>query len=154
MEQERICHVTSAPDWSALPVIPIAYQRRPAGSGVEAFAQICRGEEQFFLRMWAIEKHIRAEITDPLGQVCQDSCLEFFFRPIPEDLRYFNIECNPNGCLFLGFGSCFDDLIRLYPLQSRICPEIDRREDRWEIFYTVPFSFIRQFFPDFAPEPA
>lgn len=151
MKHTIINYVEIEPDWYEIPVINIDFQRKPSNANVEAFAQICYDDDALYLHMWAIEENVRAEVVDPMGQTCQDSCLEFFFRPDPKDMRYFNIEFNPNGCPFLGFGSCFDNLIRLHPLEERFHPEINRTEDGWEIFYTVPFSFIKQFFPRFSP---
>lgn len=153
MRQNIITFVDQEPDWCDLPIINIDFKRKTLQTDIEAFAQICCCENALHLHMWAIERNIRAEVFDPMGPICQDSCLEFFFRPDPDDMRYFNIEINPNGCVFLGFGSCFDDLIRLYPLEKRIHPRIIRTKVGWDLFYSIPFSFIRQFFPNFFPMP-
>lgn len=154
MKHEWITHVDGTPEWSKLPVIAIDTPTRPTEASVRAFAQIAYDDEALLLHLSAEEKAVRAEVFDPMGQTCEDSCLEFFFRPDPTDLRYFNIEFNLNCCPFIGFGSAdFDDLIRLHPLTERFSPRAQRTENGWEIFYRVPFTFIRQFFPDFSPAP-
>ena len=75
----------------------------------------CHDDEKIYVHQVAHEKNIRAELTDKLGSICTDSCMEFFFSPVPEDGRYFNIELNLNGAIFLGFGHGRADSIRLIP---------------------------------------
>lgn len=113
---------------------------------IEATAQLCYDESALYVRLSTCETYIRAEETSIIGAPCQDSCLEFFFSPDTE--RYFNIEFNPNGCMYLGFGG--NDLIRLLPEDSTITPVIERFKDGWLVEYSVPVTFIRQFFPDFS----
>lgn len=120
---------------------------------VRAWAQVGWNDEAFLVCLTAKEKEIRAVGTDPLYSTCDDSCLEFFLSPMTGDLRYFNIEFNPLGCFFLGFGENVETLVRLIPEEEdllRAKPVIT--EDGWQISYTVPFSFIRHFFPEFKPE--
>ena len=139
-------------DWNKVPAVSIAIPYHNEDVNIGATGQVCYDENSLYVRLVAKEEHIRAEYTGLLDAPCEDSCLEFFFSPINGDMRYFNIEFNPNCCVYLGIGSCLDDLVRLvpefgYPFQ----PEAKRTEDGWEITYQVPFSFIRQFFPDFQP---
>ena len=95
------------------------------------------------------EKNIRAFETALLGTPCHDSCLEFFFCPMEGDKRYFNIEYNSNGCIFLGMGTYIGDLVRFAVKGDIFSPKIIVKEDGWEIFYSVPFEFICRFFPGF-----
>ena len=84
--------------------------------------------------------------------VCEDSCMEFFFRPVAEDLRYFNLEINPNGQMYIGFGPNMPELVRL-ALQEEdqiLQKQCNYTEDGWEVFYTFPVSVIRVFFPGYA----
>ena len=75
-------------------------------------SQICYDENGLYVHLRAWEKDIRAEGTELLSRVCEDSCMEFFFTP-GDDERYFNLEINPNGQMYIGFGHNMDDLIRL-----------------------------------------
>lgn len=152
MRHAVIHYTETTPKWDTLPTIFIDNERKNSEANVTACAQICYDDNVLYLHMWAKEANIRAEVTDPMGQPCQDSCLEFFFRPDPNDMRYFNIEFNPIACSFLGFGSCFEDLVRLHPMEEQFHPTVNRTDEGWEIFYSIPFSFIRLFFPKFAPE--
>ena len=73
------------------------------------------------------------------------------FRLAPGDSRYFNIEFNPNCCVYLGLCDGRDALVRLLPEGFSLEPQAERTADGWEVRYRVPFTLIRHFFPDFAP---
>lgn len=151
MRSYTLCKATGAPDWSKIPVMPIdtpylGSEKFP----IRAQAQLCWDDEGIHVHLMAVEKDIRCEHTGLLDSVCDDSCLEFFFRPT-ESMTYFNIEFNPNCALFLGYGDNVDDLVRLivWDQQKLLNPRANRTSDGWEITYHVPFRFIRQFFPHF-----
>lgn len=139
-------------DWSRVPLLAIDNLCWTPEIDISATAQICYDAEALYLRLAARESAIRAQHTGPLGMPCEDSCLEFFFSPIPGDSRYLNFEFNPNGCLYLGIGSCIQDLVRLIPDSSNpFDPKPQRIDGGWEIVYQIPVSFVRRFFPEFAP---
>lgn len=140
-------------DWSKIPAIPLDYHLESPVADISASAQICYDEDAIYVRLAAKETNIRAEYTGPLDMPCQDSCLEFFFCPMEGDARYFNIEFNPNCCMYLGLGSCLQDLVRLFPAWENVLyPKAARTDDGWEIIYQVPASFVRRFFPEFQLE--
>lgn len=151
MKEYTIVKACGQPDWESVPALSISERVWCDPVNVEAKAQICYDEEKFFVRLTAKESAIRAEDTSILGAPCEDSCLEFFFSPMDGDLRYFNIEFNPNCCMWLGFGSGISNLIRLIPdtKGNILKPLAERTEDGWRITYTVPFTFVKQFFPEF-----
>ena len=157
MKTAQLIRVTGPVDWDKLPRIAIDAPIKESDSPATAFAQICATEDALLLHLSATEPEIRAEGTSPLAEVCEDSCLEFFFRPVEGEMRYFNMEWNPNCTLFLGFGSCIEDILRIVPeeeqKQQLFAPEVVRREDGWEIFFRVPYSFVRGFMPEFKVEP-
>lgn len=153
MKQYTITRIHGSPDWEAIPALDIDCLLWTEPVAISAQARLCYDDQALHVCLQAKEAHIRAEHTGPLGMPCEDSCLEFFFSPDPEELRYINIEFNPNGCMYLGFGSGIHDLIRLIPEEPRLCPQVVQHEDGWQITYQVPYSFIRQFFPDFSPAP-
>lgn len=142
--------VQGTPDWSSIPTLDIANRYLETPDDITACAQICYNNEALLIHLSTVEKDIRAVEKGPLGAPCEDSCLEFFFCPMDGDPRYFNLEFNINGCLFLGFGKSIDDLVRLIIEPDEIfAPKIKKTENGWEIFYSIPYSFIRLFFPDF-----
>lgn len=140
-------------DWAQIPEAKMEHMPWLEKADISASAQVCYDEENLYVRLTAREQEIRAEYTGLLDMPCQDSCLEFFFSPMPEDGRYFNVEYNPNGCVYLGFGTGRADHIRLLPDDRQLfapCPA--RYEGGWEITYRIPKFFIQLFFPAFALE--
>ena len=139
------------PDWDLIPCAYIDFPLLEADANIKAYAQLTYDDTSFYVRLVAHEEHIRAELNGKLDDVCEDRCLEFFFCPIAGNQRYINVECNPNGCLYLGFGSNVNNLIRLLPENPPINPLISRFPGGWELSYAIPYAFVRNFFPDFAP---
>ncbi len=138
--------------WENVPFLNIDHLLWTEKSEIEAKAQLCYDDEAIYVHLIAREEHIRAEHTSPVGMPCEDSCLEFFFSPYNGHDRYFNIEFNPNCCMYLGMGTGVHDLVRLLPEHEPFSPRANRTEDGWEVFYSVPKSFITHFFPDFKLE--
>ncbi|MBQ9392421.1 MAG: carbohydrate-binding family 9-like protein [Oscillospiraceae bacterium] len=138
-----------------LPEMEVAVMDLPlwgGSAGVSAAAQLCYDDTALYVRLQASEREIRAENTEVWQEPCEDSCLEFFFSPMPGDLRYFNVEFNPNGLMFLGLGTGIPDLVRLWPLQEDVFRfESRRTQGGWEISYAIPHAFVRRFFPGYAP---
>ncbi|MBE6588723.1 MAG: hypothetical protein E7643_00965 [Ruminococcaceae bacterium] len=138
--------------WEAIPTLEIDHKYFDTPEEIKAYAQISYDDEAILVHLSTVERVIRAVETGPLGSPCEDSCLEFFFCPEEGDPRYFNIEFNSNGCMYLGFGSGIADLVRILPGDG-VDPfsyVIQKEEGRWEITYRVPFAFIRRFFPSFS----
>jgi len=153
MKTAIIPRAAQNPDWSTIPVLPIDYLNWTDPVDISAWAQICCTDDALWIREGARETAIRAEDTDVLGMPCRDSCLEFFFCPIPGDMRYFNFEFNPNRCLYLGVGSGPADLMRLVVNSDELFqPQVERDAEGWTITYRVPFSFVRRLFPEFSAE--
>lgn len=150
MKSYTLYKVNGTPDWSKIPVMPIDTPYKGSEKfPITAQAQLCWDDEGILVHLSAVESDIRNELTGPLDSVCNDSCLEFFFSPT-EAPTYFNIEFNLNCAMYLGYGNCIDDLIRLtFEGENRFDPHANRTNDGWEIFYHVPFSFVKQFFPGF-----
>lgn len=82
---------------------------------------------------------------------CRDSCLEFFFCPSAGDLRYFNIEFSPSGCMYLGFGRSIEEHSRLLVTgaEALFGARTRRTDGGWEVGYRVTAEFVRRFFPEF-----
>ena len=151
MKEYIITRCAGTPDWSAVPALQISeLHHTPEGVPVRAWAQVCCDDEKLYVRMEAEEKDVRATYSGLLDEVCEDSCLEFFLSPAENDNRYFNIEMNPNGAMYFGFGTCCENLIRLICQECPvIVPEITKTEKGWFVNYTIPYWFLRLFFPAF-----
>ena len=144
-----------ATGWDGIPTLNIDELLWTDKCDISACGQIAYSDEALLVHLWAKEKFIRAEGKELLDAPCKDSCLEFFFCPVEGDRRYLNIEFNPNCCVYLGMGSGVPDLVRFVPetpVKKQFGPRAVRTADGWEIFYSVPFSFIRCFFPAFKAE--
>jgi len=137
-------------DWSKIPAIKMENTHHEGFVDISATGQVCYDDEALYIRLTAREKEIRAVYNDLLGAPCEDSCLEFFFSPMEDDIRYFNVELNPNCCMYLGIGSSIRDLVRLIPEgENPFSPRATYTKDGWEIEYSIPYTFIRRFFPKF-----
>lgn len=103
--------------------------------------------------------------TDPLiryhqmnDPVYTDSCVEFFVQPVPgSDRRYFNFELNAAGTLLLGLG-IDRDRIRLqgvnpeqFGIQSAVNCADASGKIYWQLEFSIPFAFVREYFHDFRP---
>lgn len=150
MNTYTIKKVAAPINWDTVPALDLSVRYLDTPSTASVTAKIAYTESAFAVHLSAFEPEIRANEKGPLGAPCHDSCLEFFFSPIEGDLRYFNIEFNFNKCMFLGFGSGIKDLVRLVvDPDELLSPKIEKTTDGWEISYTVPFKFIKLFFPNF-----
>ena len=132
MNTYTIKKANGAPDWKAIPEISIDNPYLTTPDDISAKAQICYNDEEFLVHLSTVEKNVRATENGPIGVPCEDSCLEFFFCPMENDSRYFNIEFNMNACVYLGFGSNVQNLVRLIPeepTEEMFAPKINKTEE-------------------------
>lgn len=141
---------TEAPDWSKIPAVKLEHTGWLTPCPVAAVAQLCHNGKDLFVRMQAQESPIRAQLTGPLDQVCNDSCLEFFFAPLSGDKRYFNFECNPLGNLYIGFGAERPTRVRqIVKKLSAFDIQPFTSNDGWGVTYKIPGDFLRMYMPEF-----
>jgi hypothetical protein len=152
-ESYTIIKTEGDPDWSSVPVLEIDDVLWTDDYGIRGHGQLCYSDDCLFVHLSATEKDIRAEYTEPLSPVYEDSCLEFFFK-IADSQNYFNFEINPNGCLHTGFGPKKTDRIDIVRegAQEYFDIHTDKNSDGWEAFYRIPLKFIRLFYPDYKFE--
>lgn len=151
MRTYTITKISGTLDWNKIPALDVDNYQWGEKLDIKMKSQICYDETGIYVHLRAWEKNIRAELTAPLSMVCEDSCMEFFFRPVAEDMRYFNLEINPNGQMYIGFGPNGRELVRLVPGKENVLLEkkCNYTEGGWEVFYKIPVSFIRVFFPGY-----
>ena len=143
--------IHGTPDWSTVPVMPIDNLLWTESVDITAQAQICWDEDALYLRMEAVEPHIRKEETDPLAEICSDSCLEFFLQ-LTDGPTYLNFEINPlcNYLIGQGDGDVDNRLRIIVPdFETRMEPKAELTDKGWVLTYKVPFSFVRLFYPAF-----
>lgn len=151
MRQYTIRKVTGTPDWNTIPCLDVDHYQWCDELDIKMKAQICYDERGLHIHLRAWESSIRAELTQPMSMVCQDSCMEFFFRPVEGDLRYFNCEINPNAQTYIGFGPNMPQLVRL-ALQNEdtlLQKRANYTDGGWEVFFTFPVRVIQVFFPGY-----
>ncbi len=149
-ETYLISKVNKTIDWDSLEAMSIDKVLWTEDYGIRAQGQLCYDDQNLFVHLSAVEQDIRAENTEPLSPVYQDSCLEFFFK-MDDSENYFNFEINPNGCLCIQFGPqktdridiVRDDAVNYFGIQA------DRTSNGWEVFYKIPLSFIQLFYPNY-----
>ena len=140
-------------DWSKVPALNIDTCQWLADAGIETKAQLCYDADYIHVRFETKEANIRAQETGDIGRPCEDSCMEFFFCPMPENKYYFNIEMNFNRCIYLGIGSNRHDLCRMIQHDKNpLAAETVKTEDGWQLTYHIPVAFIQRFFPEFKAE--
>lgn len=157
MKTYHVLPVTGQPHWDSIPRLEIDHWNTDQHPPVSAWAQLAYDSQQIWVHLAATENSIRAQESGPLARTWEDSCLEFFFCPLPDDdTRYINIEMTPTGAVYLGVGpGDVSRRLRLIPrdpatvLSQR--PQITH--GGWELFYTVPFELIRTLFPSFEARP-
>lgn len=145
--------VRKQPDfsWEQVPVLYVDnHQWRPK-IPISMQAQICYDEEALYVHMQVVEENIRAEETGKIGAPYKDSCMEFFFCPHNDELKYINFEFNVNTCMIMGLNRTPVGSVRLLPNMELINPKADRTEDGWWLEYQIPHKLVQQFFPHYSP---
>ena len=90
------------------------------------------------------ETNLRAEECEN-GEVCNDSCMEFFYKPSPWDTRYFNFEVNPKGVMHLGLGE--NRFNRIMIAERKSFDIVTLVNDKgWLVKYYIPDSFVNEWF--------
>ena len=140
-------------DWNQVPALNVDTCLWLEDAGIETKVQLCYDEAAIYARFTVKEANIRAEETGDIGRPCEDSCVEFFFCPMPNDKNYFNIEMNTNLCIYLGIGSNRHDLCRMIQHDKNpLAAEVAMTEDGWQMTYRIPVAFIQRFFSEFKAE--
>ena len=108
--------------------------------------KLLRGPEGLSVLMHTEETNLRA-VECENGDVCNDSCMEFFYKPSPWDTRYFNFEVNPKGTMHLGLGADRFDRVMITEREALdIVTVVDNKG--WSVKYYIPDSLINEWFPD------
>ena len=147
MNEYIIYKCVEKPDWDKIPELVVSTNLWLPASGITMKQQLCYNSQAIYVRQTTNEKKIRAEHRGTLCQVCEDSCMEFFFMP-DGDSRYINFEINPNGSIYLGIGRGREDRVRLIPKMSEKLFNIRTSVTNggWEAIYEIPIAFLELFY--------
>lgn len=110
------------------------------------------------------DRYVRA-VAGHQGNVCQDSCVEFFFTPGPDvSIGYFNLEMNCGGTMLFHFqkapgdtrneiplSEC-DKIVVAHSLPRIVDPEIEEPVT-WTVAYGMPISVLQDYCDVVMPAP-
>ena len=153
MRSYTVLPVNGAPVWREIPTLEVDCVQWLPADGIAMTQQLCYDAAYLYIRQQARERNIRATHNGYLRQVCEDSCMEFFFAPA-DDGRYFNCEINPNGCVRLGYGTAALRT-QLVPreIEQQLCVESARTDDGWCLTYRIPLALLQLFYPELRYRP-
>jgi len=130
-------------------------------------AKLAWDDDYIYVIFRVEDRYVRAVATEYFGNVCQDSCVEFFFTP-QEDVAegYFNLETNCIGTILMFHLQAIDkgrrylntqdlDKIRLatsFHKGKVIDPEITEPMF-WTLEYALPWRMLENYAPVIPPAP-
>ena len=144
----------NSPEWEKAETGYIEYEPwidrpvKPLTKSPKTSFKVLRGPEGISVLMHTDETHLRAEELEENGNICADSCMEFFLKPSPWDVRYMNFEINPKGVMHLGVGK--DRFEREFVQEERKTFSIvsDAKEGDWTLKLYIPFKVIENVYSD------
>lgn len=114
--------------------------------------KMLKGPEGLSILMRTNETHLRQEVCEDGGPICTDSCMEFFYKPSPWDLRYLNFEINPKGFLHLGLRMDRHNKDSIHEDKSTFDIVSQAKEGDWTLKFYIPDSFIEKTYPDLCKQ--
>jgi len=142
----------ASPEWQKAEEGKLSFQQwKEFYQPIDVTFRVLRGPEGTSVLMYTNETNLRAECTEQNGMVCYDSCMEFFFKPDPLDLNYFNFEFNPKGIMHLGIGSGRHDRTHIDCNREIFSIESLPEDGNWTLKFYIPDSFLLRYFKRIAP---
>ena len=113
-----------------------------------SYARVGWNEEGLTVLMYAKEYPIQSKETRMSGMQCCDSCMEFFFKPFPdEDDRFLNIEINPSGIPHIGLGNGRGERKTYHePIPGMTITTSEYDGKYWAFCYRVPAAFLEEIY--------
>jgi len=120
------------PIWADVPALNID-RFHEAGSDHRPVtrAKVVYDEEAVYVIFRVEDRYVRCVDTNRNGNMCQDSCVEFFVEPVA-GRGYFNFEINCGGTILAHYNAQSGS-IRYDPVELD-----ERRLDRIKIFHSMP----------------
>jgi len=113
----------------------------------EARAYVAWDEEGFQVLLCANEEVICTKATKFNDSVCEDSCLEFFLKPLAEDSHYMNFETNADGVALIGFCVDRSDMRYLDAKPDGMNYRASKHEGGWwAVSYTIPYALLEKMY--------
>ena len=145
---EEINPSIDSPEWKKAEAeyLKCSYEGEGLCPPPETYFKLLRGPRGLSVLMHTDEKNLRAEVS-PGGEVCLDSCMEFFYKPSPWDTRYFNFEINPKGVTLIGLGA--DKFDRTSITDTRGLDIVSSaQEGNWTLKFYIPDEFTDKHMPE------
>lgn len=134
---------------------------------IEDFPWFVSGEKQgtevkvvkcgynLLLKVQCEDSHISSSVTEINGQVCNDSCFEFFFTPEDElGGKYFNLEINCCGCILMSYRErkgmknyCTKEQADRIDIESTVkssTKEVDHADNGWGLQVKIPVDLLEE----------
>ena len=109
-------------------------------TSIHTSVKLIKMDDGLALRFETDERPLRAALTQTHDHVCEDSCLEFFFRS-ENSLKYINLEINPLGTIYADYNWTEIPVDgKLLKLTSYITSE------RWILQYVLPDAVYETYF--------
>lgn len=120
-------------------------------------AKLLYDDENLFVFFLVEDRYVRAVADKTHGNVCRDSCVEFFFTPGCDfEKIYFNLETNCGGTMLFRYNDKKNkieeyiesidckDVIFCHSLPKMIVDEI-QEPTTWTLSYKLPFNVISKY---------
>lgn len=138
-------------EWENAKSEPLTFQPwKEFCQAINADFKMLKGPDGLSVLMHTDEKDLRSEVAVENGDVCTDSCMEFFFKPSPWDTNYINIELNPSGVMHLAIGSGRHNRRLLDTDRSIFSIESSVKNGDWAIKFYLPYEFLYEHFDTVA----
>lgn len=111
------------------------------------------------------DRYVRAVAENHQGNVCRDSCVEFFFTPATDGPEgYFNLEMNCGGTMLFHFQkqgrdgrivfpeSDLSEILVAHSMPKIVEPEIEDSVT-WTVEYRIPADLLEKYYPVARPAP-
>lgn len=143
-----------ASEYFTVSIDTVSWEGYGPDHNIAAMADLSYDNEYLYVTLRSVENESNIICGQHMrnGPVCRDSCMEFFFAPVPGDNRYFNFEMNSMGVLYTGFspngkrsgtGPVWDDKdIGIFGISAEIT------DSYWQISYRIPFSLMKELLPE------
>ena len=142
----------TSPEWEKANVGRIEFQRwKEFHQPIETTFKILKGPEGISVLLHTNEKNLKAECLEENGEICMDSCMEFFFKPDPWDLNYMNIEINPKGIMHIGIGKDRYGREPIWEDRKTFSVESIPNDGDWTLKFYLPYEFLLRHYKKIAP---
>ena len=119
----------------------------------DMYARLAHSDEGLYLRMETNEWPIKALETKENGEVCLDSCMEFFFTPNTVDKEFVNFEINALGTSHCGIGEGRHGRRHPKCSEENIAIQTSIKSGKgWSLLMFISKEFMCKYFSSFDKE--